>query len=172
MKAMMLITNEESYKISQVWYSGVYISTRTKITQRHVAASDTTVSAIHTFFLLMVCFPQVQIKAQAELDRVVNGKFPDFEDVKELPYLTAVVKEVLRSVSSSCRLDEQSVILTNKNFQMGNGSADWQVQATLAFLKLNDNRLLGLPHRTTEDDVYEGYRIPKGSIEIFNSWYE
>ena len=58
---------------------------------------------------------------------------------------------------------------------MGNSSTDWQVQATLDFLnslKLNDNPLLATPHCTTEDDVYEGYHIPKGSTVIFNSWYE
>jgi cytochrome P450 len=56
-------------------------------------------SAIHTFFLAMVCFPEVQIKAQAELDRVVNtGRLPDFDDMDELPYLSAIVKEVFRFV--------------------------------------------------------------------------
>jgi cytochrome P450 len=28
----------------------------------------------------------------------------------------------------------------------------------------------GLPHATTEDDVYRGWRIPKGSIVIANAW--
>jgi cytochrome P450 len=55
-------------------------------------------SAIHTFLLAMVCFPEVQMKAQAELDRVVTGRLPDFGDMEEVPYLSAVVKEVLRSV--------------------------------------------------------------------------
>ena len=55
-------------------------------------------SAIHTFFLAMVCFPQVQKKAQAEIDRVVFGRLPDFGDMDELPYLSAIVKEVLRFV--------------------------------------------------------------------------
>ena len=46
----------------------------------------------------MVCFPEIQKKAQAELDRVVVGRLPDFGDVDELPYLSAIVKEVLRLV--------------------------------------------------------------------------
>ncbi|KAI0052213.1 cytochrome P450 [Auriscalpium vulgare] len=29
---------------------------------------------------------------------------------------------------------------------------------------------LGLPHSTTEDDIYEGYFIPKGSIVLANLW--
>ena len=57
-------------------------------------------SAIHTFFLAMICFPEIQIKAQAELDRVITGRLPDFSDMdlEELPYLSAIVKEVLRLV--------------------------------------------------------------------------
>lgn len=27
------------------------------------------------------------------------------------------------------------------------------------------------PHATMEDDIYEGYMIPKGSIIVPNSWY-
>ena len=38
------------------------------------------------------------MKAQAELDRVVTGRLPDFDDMDELPYLSAIVKEVLRLV--------------------------------------------------------------------------
>ncbi|KAI0050259.1 cytochrome P450 [Auriscalpium vulgare] len=29
---------------------------------------------------------------------------------------------------------------------------------------------MGVPHRCTEDDVYEGYFIPKGSMIIANAW--
>ena len=31
--------------------------------------------------------------------------------------------------------------------------------------------LLGLPHMTTKDDEYIGYRIPAGSIVVGNIWY-
>ena len=41
------------------------------------------------------------MKAQAELDRVVGGRFPGFGDAEDLPYVSALVKEVLRSVASS-----------------------------------------------------------------------
>ena len=67
--------------------------------QLHTAGSDTTTSAIHTFFLAMMCFPEVQMKAQAELDRVVNGRLPDFSDMPDLPYLSALVEEVIRLVA-------------------------------------------------------------------------
>ena len=31
--------------------------------------------------------------------------------------------------------------------------------------------LAGIPHQLTENDVYEGYHIPKGSFVFANSWY-
>lgn len=47
----------------------------------------------------MMSFPEVQDKAQRELDRVVGqGRLPDFTDEEHLPYLSAVLKEVQRSV--------------------------------------------------------------------------
>ena len=36
----------------------------------------------------------------------------------------------------------------------------------------NNSIRSGVPHLSTEGDVYEGYHIPKGSIVIPNSWYE
>ena len=47
----------------------------------------------------MVCFPEVQMKAQAELDRVVTGRLPNFGDMPDLPYISALVKETLRLVA-------------------------------------------------------------------------
>lgn len=45
----------------------------------------------------MVCYPEVQKRAQDELDRVLaKGHLPDFEDESSLPYVTALVKEVIR----------------------------------------------------------------------------
>jgi len=62
----------------------------------YTAGVDTTASALGTFFLAMVCYPNVQKKAQAELDKVVNGRLPEHSDITSLPYLSAVVKEVYR----------------------------------------------------------------------------
>ena len=61
-----------------------------------VAAADTTLSAVHTFFVAMLYFPEVQSKAQEELDRVLQGRLPEYGDLKDLPYVTALVKELLR----------------------------------------------------------------------------
>ena len=44
----------------------------------------------------MVCYPEVQKKAQAELDNVLNGRLPEHSDIFSLPYLSALVKEVYR----------------------------------------------------------------------------
>ena len=44
----------------------------------------------------MVCYPEVQKEAQAELDDVLNGRLPEHSDFPSLPYLLALVKEVYR----------------------------------------------------------------------------
>lgn len=45
----------------------------------------------------MVCNPEVMKKAQEELDRVVGKeRLPDFSDKDNLPYIDALVKELLR----------------------------------------------------------------------------
>ena len=49
------------------------------------------------FFLAMALYPEVQKKAQQELDAVVGGeRLPDFSDRQSLPYINALVKELLR----------------------------------------------------------------------------
>ncbi|KDQ62053.1 hypothetical protein JAAARDRAFT_122537 [Jaapia argillacea MUCL 33604] len=98
----------------------------------YAGGSDTTVSAIYTFFLAMTLFPDIQKKAQDELDAVVGtDRLPVFGDREHLPYVEALVKEVFR----------------------------WHPVAPL-----------GVPHRLMEDDVHNGYLIPKGSIVIPNIW--
>ncbi|KAJ7290029.1 cytochrome P450 [Mycena rebaudengoi] len=88
------------------------------------AGSDTTVSAISTCCLT---------KAQEELDRVVGRqRLPAGSDIQSLPYITAVITEVLR----------------------------WRPVAPL-----------GLPHRSTVEDEYQGYRIPKGTLFMVNVWH-
>ena len=45
----------------------------------------------------MALHPHVQRKAQEELDRVVGSdRLPDFSEQVDLPYISAIVKEVLR----------------------------------------------------------------------------
>lgn len=52
---------------------------------------------MQAFFLAMALHPEVQKKAQEELDAVVgSSRLPNFSDRPSLPYLSAVVKELLR----------------------------------------------------------------------------
>lgn len=45
----------------------------------------------------MARYPEVQRKAQEEIDRVIgNDRLPTFADQANLPYVEAVAKEVLR----------------------------------------------------------------------------
>jgi cytochrome P450 len=84
------------------------------------------------FFLGMIAFPEIQRKAQAEIDQVIGaGRLPGFQDRRNLPYIDAVVKELLR----------------------------WHPAARM-----------GLPHTTTEDDICDGYLIPKGALLLPNVW--
>ncbi|GAA5899096.1 hypothetical protein JCM6882_004616 [Rhodosporidiobolus microsporus] len=61
------------------------------------AGVDTTSGTIIAFVLAMVTHPEVQRKAQEELDRVVGlTRSPSFADEHSLPYCRALVKETLR----------------------------------------------------------------------------
>ncbi|KZP06779.1 cytochrome P450 [Athelia psychrophila] len=98
----------------------------------YFAGTNTTVSALSTFILAMVLYPEAQAKARAEIDSVLGeGQLPTFADESSLPYLSAVVSEVLR----------------------------WEVVAPFA-----------IPHLSTEEDNYNSYTIPKGTLVIPNTW--
>ncbi|KAF4944836.1 hypothetical protein FSARC_14568 [Fusarium sarcochroum] len=61
------------------------------------AAADTTVITLTTFTLAMVLFPQVQLRAQNEIDSLTgSNRLPSFQDRDRLPYINALVKETLR----------------------------------------------------------------------------
>ena len=54
-------------------------------------------ATMQRFFLAMNLHPDVQKKAQAELDAVVGpNRLPELSDRDQLPYVTAIVKETLR----------------------------------------------------------------------------
>ena len=99
-----------------------------------------------SLFLALVLCPQVQRRAQAELDAVVGrDRLPTFDDRPRLPYIEAFCKELMR----------------------------WQMVTPIGMIRfflrvpsfgMIDQRLLGLPHSSNRDDVYKGYFIPKGQI--------
>jgi cytochrome P450 len=52
---------------------------------------------MYSFFLALTLFPQVQRRAQAELDAVIGrDRLPTFDDRPRLPYIQALCKELLR----------------------------------------------------------------------------
>ncbi|KAI9448690.1 cytochrome P450 [Lactarius psammicola] len=98
----------------------------------YAAGSDTTVSSLSSLFLALVLYPEVQKRAQAELDTVIaRDRLPTFDDRPRLPYIDALCRELLR----------------------------WQMVTPM-----------GVPHASTEDDVYNGLFIPKGAIMVANAW--
>ncbi|KAI0743502.1 cytochrome P450 [Daedaleopsis nitida] len=63
----------------------------------YAAGADTTFSTLLSFFMAMAMHPEVQRKAQAELDAVVGpDRLPEYGDREALPYVNAIAKEALR----------------------------------------------------------------------------
>jgi cytochrome P450 len=61
------------------------------------AGSDTTSMTLNSLVLGLIAHPRVVEKAHEELDRVIGtSRLPTFGDEKDLPYIRAIVKEVLR----------------------------------------------------------------------------
>jgi cytochrome P450 len=102
----------------------------------------------------MLMNPDAQTKAQEEIDRVIGtDRLPTFDDEPNLPYVSAFSKEVFR----------------------------WQQAAPFGmrayFLCINFHVIdyilpcfPAIPHRLMEDDVYNGYFLPKDSIVLGNAW--
>lgn len=58
---------------------------------------DTTSSTLHTLVLGLCAFPDAQRKAHEELDRVVGrDRSPTWDDIDQLPYCAAILKETMR----------------------------------------------------------------------------
>ncbi|KAJ7657270.1 cytochrome P450 [Mycena polygramma] len=61
------------------------------------AGSDTTATYLQTLILLLVAHPEVQKKAQEEIDRVVGQhRMPSLDDLEGLPYVRAIILETHR----------------------------------------------------------------------------
>ncbi|PPR02448.1 hypothetical protein CVT24_001997 [Panaeolus cyanescens] len=119
-------------------YSGMVASCATikewTWTIASVPANDSvkTVSALYSFFLGIALHSDVLAKAQEEIDRVVGKeRLPTFADRPHLPYINALVLEVLR----------------------------WHTVTPTA-----------VPHRAMQDDIHDGFFIPKGALVIPNVW--
>ncbi|THU82307.1 cytochrome P450 [Dendrothele bispora CBS 962.96] len=105
---------------------------RNVLANAYLAGSDTSTCALYNVVLALAIHPEVQKRAQKELDDVLGGtSLPDFNDYSRLPYVTALVNEVFRC---------------------------YPVTPFAVY------------HVSTQDDVYNGYEIPKGSILIPNAY--
>ncbi|KAG6000837.1 hypothetical protein E4U21_004951 [Claviceps maximensis] len=59
--------------------------------------SDTTVSSVCSLILAMILHPDIQLRAQKEIDDVVGSdRLPGFQDRDHLPYINALIKETYR----------------------------------------------------------------------------
>ncbi|KAJ7688262.1 cytochrome P450 [Mycena rosella] len=82
-------------KNSDIYYKEHHL--RATAATMFAAASDTTASALGSFALAMLANPEAQRRAQAEIDSVTGGKYlPTLDDQSSMPYLAALIKEVLR----------------------------------------------------------------------------
>lgn len=61
-----------------------------------IAGALTIGSPIQSYLLAMCHYPQWQRELQREIDEVLEGRCPQWEDREKLPLLRAVVKEVIR----------------------------------------------------------------------------
>lgn len=143
----MWLENKEKFKLSDL--QGTYV-----LGGLYSAAASTTASLAMSWILMMVLNPEWLAKMQEELDMVVGSdRLPEFDDVPRLPTLRAVVKEVarMRPVTAG----GTSLVLLGHLSQ-----------------SISDPFRLptGIAHKTTEDNVYNGYFIPKGSIVHPNLW--
>ncbi|KAH9887973.1 cytochrome P450 [Cubamyces lactineus] len=80
-----------------------------------LAGTDTTIGTLLGFFCAMLLHPEVQKRAQEELDVVIGpDRLPQFTDRASLPYVNAIVKEALRwhnitsfGVPHSCTAEDE-----------------------------------------------------------------
>jgi Cytochrome P450 len=104
---------------------------------------------VQTLFLVMALYPEVQKKAQAEIDAVVGpNRLPDFHDRPTLPYINAVVKESSR---------------WNLVLPLGR-----PIVIIIVVTILTSSE--AVPHMSITDDEYNGFYIPKGTVIIANAW--
>jgi cytochrome P450 len=61
-----------------------------------IAGHETTANALTWTWYLLSQNPEVEARMHAELDRVLGGNLPSFDDVPRLPYTTGVFAESLR----------------------------------------------------------------------------
>ncbi|KAF5356604.1 hypothetical protein D9758_008287 [Tetrapyrgos nigripes] len=120
----------------------------------YAAAYDTTSVTLSWFFLIMIQFPDIQKKAQEEIDTIVGqSRLPAFSDTKHLPYVTALIREIMR-------------------WRPGPpiGLPHASVKASIHYTASSILTLMVDDLRRYQDDYYNNQLIPAGSICIPNVW--
>ena len=101
----------------------------------------------------METHPEIQKRAQAEIDAATGGdRLPLPDDEGSMPYLAAIIKETIRWSPVA---------------PLGR----WCPRLGSAVTDLSHPQIKGLFHSVKQDDIYEGYLIPKGTQIIANIWY-
>ncbi|KAK7438476.1 hypothetical protein VKT23_018091 [Stygiomarasmius scandens] len=57
---------------------------------------DTSTSMLQMLVMVLSCHPEVQRKAQEEIDHTIGDRIPRLDDIKNLPYIQAIIKELGR----------------------------------------------------------------------------
>jgi hypothetical protein len=111
----------------------------------------------------MVLYPEVQRKAQAEIDALVGkDRLPDFSDRPLLPYVSAVLEEALRW--------HPVVPLGTRHNSSCARLHIFDIAFIFIFYLFSPSWPLAIPHKLTTDDWYEGWFLPAGTLVIGNSW--
>ncbi|PPQ86493.1 hypothetical protein CVT25_008275 [Psilocybe cyanescens] len=87
-------SKEEEQAIQNIAYT---VNGAASDTVRRLIPNFNTISATGSFFYFMAVNPDVQKKAQAEIDRVTGStRLPTFNDRTSMPYVEAIYREVMR----------------------------------------------------------------------------
>ncbi|KAI0348407.1 cytochrome P450 [Trametopsis cervina] len=121
------------------------------------AGTDSTVSTLVSFILAMVLHPDIQTKAQAEVDLHCYGRLPTFADYDALQYCHAIVKEALRwnPVVPLAVPHQSSSDDTYKGYYIPKGSIvlgnSWAI--------LHDDAIYRQPHAFNPDRFMKGGKL-------------
>ncbi|KAJ7500231.1 cytochrome P450 [Mycena galericulata] len=97
----------------------------------YIGGTNTVISPVILFVLMMCIHPDIQRFAQIEIDALTSEDcIPTMQDALKIPFIKYIMQEIFR----------------------------FGPPAPL------------LVHSPTEDDVYQGYLIPKGSVVMANVW--
>jgi cytochrome P450 len=75
-----------------------------------IGAFETTTNTLAWTFYLLSRHPEVEAKVHEEVDRVLEGRVPVFDDIPQLPYTRMVIDEVLRIYSPAYQTMRRAMV--------------------------------------------------------------